>query len=128
MKGMYLDYTGIRVTDLESALRFYTKALGLKEVRRGTMHHGGVWVLLRDPRSKQHLELNWYPPGSEFATPFTPGEGLDHIGIRVRDLPALARRLTRYGARLQTQFKDGRRIVVAYYRGPDDIWIELIQQ
>ena len=128
MKGMYLDYTGTRVTDLERAHRFFTGALGLREVRRGTMHHGGIWVLLGDPRSKQHLELNWYPPGSTFATRFVAGEGLDHIGVRVRDLPDLARRLRRYGGRLQTQFREGRRVVVAYYRGPDDIWIELIRQ
>ncbi|MGD0718048.1 MAG: VOC family protein [Thermoplasmata archaeon] len=128
MKGMYVDYTGIRVTDLDRALRFFTRGLRLKEVRRGTMHHGGVWVLLRDPRSKQHLELNWYPAGSEFATRFVAGEGLDHIGVRTGDLPAVARRLRAEGARLQTQFKDGRRIVVAYYVGPDGIWIELIRQ
>lgn len=59
MKGMYLDYTGIRVTDLERAHRFFTRARGLREVRRGTTPHGGIWVLLRDPGSRQHLELNW---------------------------------------------------------------------
>ncbi|MFZ0699252.1 MAG: hypothetical protein WAN74_03570 [Thermoplasmata archaeon] len=66
-----------------------------------------------NPRSKQHLELNCDPPGSQFATRFVVGEGLDHIDVRVRDLPGVGRRRRRYGARLRTQFKDGRRVEVA---------------
>ncbi len=67
---MYLDYAGIRVTNLTKAARFVTKGLGLREVRRGTMGHGGVWVLYQDPASGQRLELNWYPKGNKFAVPF----------------------------------------------------------
>jgi catechol 2,3-dioxygenase-like lactoylglutathione lyase family enzyme len=38
---MVLRYFGIRVTDLERSVKFYTELLGLKEVRHGTMRHGG---------------------------------------------------------------------------------------
>ena len=65
--GVGLRYFGIRVTDLERSLSFYVGVLGRKERRRGTMRHGGVWVLLQDPRTRQRLELNWYPPGSPYA-------------------------------------------------------------
>lgn len=92
------------------------------------MHHGGIWVLLRDPRSQQRLEPDWYPRGSQFATRFVAGEGLDHIGVRVRGLSALGRRLRRYGARLDTQFREGRRVLVGHHTDPDGIWIELIRQ
>jgi len=41
---MYVDYVGLRVTRLAPAVRFFEKGLGLNEVRRGKMGHGGVWV------------------------------------------------------------------------------------
>lgn len=59
MKGGYLEHTGTRAADLDRAHRFFTMSLGLREGRRGRMDHGGVGVLLREPRPKQHLELNW---------------------------------------------------------------------
>jgi catechol 2,3-dioxygenase-like lactoylglutathione lyase family enzyme len=123
---MYVDYVGIRVTNLARAIRFFTKGLGLSEVRRGTMGHGGVWVLMADPVSHQHIELNWYPPKSKYATPFVPGEGLDHIGIRVSSIAAAARQLRAAGAKRLEEFRYRGQVVVAYYEGPDGLWVELI--
>ena len=42
---MLLRYFGIKVSNLEKSLSFYTDLLGLKKVRQGTMRHGGKWVL-----------------------------------------------------------------------------------
>jgi catechol 2,3-dioxygenase-like lactoylglutathione lyase family enzyme len=126
-RSMFLDYSGIRVTNLPKAVRFYTKTLGLIEKRRGRMGHGGVWVLLEDRTSHQHLELNWYPKGSKFATPFSPGEGLDHLGFRVRNLEAVGRRLRKAGAKLVSEERWRGKVVLAYYEGPDGVWIELIR-
>jgi catechol 2,3-dioxygenase-like lactoylglutathione lyase family enzyme len=84
---MILGYAGIRVQELDRSVAFYTKGAGLEELRRGAMAHGGVWVLLGDPSSAQRLELNWYPPGSEFASPYSPREGRNHLGFRVADPP-----------------------------------------
>jgi catechol 2,3-dioxygenase-like lactoylglutathione lyase family enzyme len=123
---MFLDYAGIRVTQLAKAVRFYTRALGLVERRRGRMAHGGVWVLLEDRVSHQHLELNWYPKGSKYATPYAPGEGLDHLGVRVRSLEAAGRRLRAAGARKVEEILWRGKPALAYYEGPDGIWIELI--
>jgi len=123
---MFLDYTGIRVTNLAKATRFVTKGLGLEQVRRGRMGHGGVWVLFQDRTSHQHLELNWYPKGSKYATPFTAGEGLDHLGFRVNDLPAAGRRVKAAGGRLVNEIRWKGKVVLAYYEGPDGIWVELI--
>lgn len=123
---MFLDYAGIRVSNLPKALRFYTKGLGLIERNRGTMAHGGVWVLLQDRVSSQHLELNWYPKGSKYATPYTPGEGLDHLGVRVRSIEAAARRLKTQGAKLVSEIRWRGKVALAYYEGPDGVWIELI--
>lgn len=123
---MFLDYVGIRVTRLAPALRFFTKGLGLEELRRGKMGHGGVWVLLYDRNSHQQLELNWYPKGSKYATEFVPGQGLDHIGVRVNNLPQAGRKIRAAGGTLVEEFRWKGKVVVAYYEGPDGIWIELI--
>ncbi|MGB6442609.1 MAG: VOC family protein [Thermoplasmata archaeon] len=123
---MYLDYAGIRVTNLAKATRFVTRGLGLREIRRGRMDHGGVWVLFLDDTSRQHLELNWYPKGNKYATPFTPGEGLDHLGFRVNNLPAAARQIRAAGGRLVEEIREGNKVVLAYYEGPDGLVVELI--
>ena len=46
--AMYLSYVGIRVTDLEKSVDFYTKLFGLKEVARGDNSDigGGVYVFI----------------------------------------------------------------------------------
>jgi catechol 2,3-dioxygenase-like lactoylglutathione lyase family enzyme len=47
---MYLSCCGIRVTDLERSLKFYTELFGLKEVAIGdrSKHGAGAYVLLRE--------------------------------------------------------------------------------
>jgi catechol 2,3-dioxygenase-like lactoylglutathione lyase family enzyme len=126
-RPMYVDYVGLRVTNLGKSLRFFTKGLGLREVRRGTMFHGGVWVLLEDPTSHQRVELNWYPKGSKYAVPFAAGEGLDHLGLRVSNVATVGRQLRAAGAKLLDEFRDKKVVEVAYYEGPDGLWVELIR-
>lgn len=123
---MFLDYVGIRVSGLTRSVRFFTRGLGLRELRRGTMAHGGVWVLLGDPVSHQQVELNWYPRGSRYATPFSPGEGLDHFGMRVTNLRAAGNRLRAAGARKVDEIRWRGKVALEYYEGPDKIWVELI--
>jgi catechol 2,3-dioxygenase-like lactoylglutathione lyase family enzyme len=123
---MYLDYAGVRVTRLAPAVKFFETALGLSELRRGKMPHGGIWVLMEDGVSHQRLELNWYPKGSKYDVPFVAGEGLDHLGVRVHNVAAAARRLKKAGARRRYSFADRGRVMVEYWEGPDGLWIELI--
>ncbi|HTT25862.1 MAG TPA: VOC family protein [Thermoplasmata archaeon] len=122
---MWLDYTGIRVTDLPKSLAFYTDVLGLAEIRRGTMDHGGVWVLLHHRHSRQYLELNWYPNGNRYAVPYSPGEALDHVGFSVRDVASAFEYLKRHGAvptAVTPALTGGH---AAYVLDPDGNWIEL---
>ncbi len=126
---MYLRYFGIRVTDLGRSLKFYTNLLGLKEVDRGTMgEHGGgrgEWVLLEDGTSGQRLELNVYPEGSQWNAPYEPGEGLDHIGFVVDDVPKTYEELVAGGAgptEIDPASSEGEQ---AFVTDPDGNWIEL---
>lgn len=124
---MYLDYAGIRVKHLARSVRFYTRALGLHELRRGTMGDGGVWVLLHDPLSHQHLELNWYPSSSKHAVPYVVGEGLDHLGFRTPDVDRAVRRLSRAGATLVDRIRSRGVTEIAFLQDPDGLWVELIR-
>ncbi|HXQ92072.1 MAG TPA: VOC family protein [Nitrososphaerales archaeon] len=122
---MVLRYFGIRVTDLDRSVKFYTELLGLRKMRGGKMSHGGKWVLLEDPRSHQRLELNWYPNNSPFATPFETGEGLDHIGFKVQDPSSEFKRVRAKGAVPALVPKDKNGVKGIYYlKDPDGNWIE----
>lgn len=123
---MGLKYCGIRVRELDRSLRFYTEGLGLVERRRGRMRHGGVWVLLQDPRTRQRLELNWYPPGSPYATRYVPGEGLDHLGYTSSRPKVIVERLLAAGGTLALDPRGRNGVPGIYYvADPDGNWVEI---
>lgn len=127
---MHLEYCGIRVTNLERSLKFYSELLGLREVKRGTQYElgGGIWVLLRDEESKQQLELNWYPEGSPFNVPYVPGEGLDHVGFIVENVRERYEELVSKGAQRTEIDPSKTEGWLAYVKDPDGNWIEIFQK
>jgi lactoylglutathione lyase len=127
---MPLEYFGIRVTDIERSLQFYAEALGLTEVKRGDMSNygGGIWIHLKDPESGQKLELNYYPKGSHFDSPYVAGEGLDHIGFIVDDVRKTYNDLLAKGAtptEIDLKVTQG---FGAYVKDPDGNWIGIYQR
>lgn len=127
---MRLEALGLRVTNLPRSLRFYQRALGLKIVKRGDTRSwgGGLWVLLRDPRSRRVLELNWYPRGSLFAGPYRTGDALDHIDFTIGAAPITAlerthRRLLRAGARPTRYTPSTTGGWMTSVLDPDGVWI-----
>jgi catechol 2,3-dioxygenase-like lactoylglutathione lyase family enzyme len=118
-----LEYTGIRVRDLDRSRRFYTDGLGLRSVRRGRMAAGGEWEELEDPESHAMLELNHYPG----APPYREGDELDHLGFRVLDLEGSVHRLLALGAKLRIPpFLEGEQRL-AFLSDPDGVWLELYE-
>jgi catechol 2,3-dioxygenase-like lactoylglutathione lyase family enzyme len=102
MADLWLGDFGLRVTDFEKSIAFYTKLLDLEElVRRES--EDSKYVLFRDRRSGQRMELNWYSESSPFWTPYVAGEGLDHLEVRVKDLPEMLKRLEELGIPLATR-------------------------
>jgi lactoylglutathione lyase len=123
---MALVYSGIRVTDPDRSVQFYTEGLGLKETSRGHMSHGGLFIGLQDPNTMQQLELNWYPADSPYNTPYTVGEGLDHLGFEVEDARATYQRLLRLGATPAIEpWLEQDRYWIGFVRDPDGLWIEV---
>ena len=110
-------------------MKFYTELFGLREVARGDhrRYGAGIYVLLRDSKSGQKLELNWYPEGSVHASPYTPGEGLDHIAFVVDDLRTTYNELIAKGVKPTPLDPSTYGGWVAYVQDPDENWIEIYQ-
>lgn len=123
---MPFTYTGIRVQDLKRSIAFYTKVMGLKKVQRGRMKAGGIFVQLRDPRTRQVLELNYYPPRAKYYERFRNGSELDHLAFWERDVDRKYEELLSKGAsKAVAPFSEsGYRL--AFVKDRDGIWIELI--
>jgi catechol 2,3-dioxygenase-like lactoylglutathione lyase family enzyme len=92
----WLCDAGLRVTNLERSVRFYTTLLDLVELQR-VADDESAYVLFKDRRSGQRLELNWYSEKSPFYTPFVAGEGLDHVEVRCRSVAGVLARLKPLG-------------------------------
>jgi catechol 2,3-dioxygenase-like lactoylglutathione lyase family enzyme len=96
MADTWLCDLGIRVTDLQRSIEFYTRLLDLEELKR-VADDDSAYVLYRDRRSGQRIELNWYSTESPFWAPYVPGEGLDHLEVRCRDVRGVLERLRPFG-------------------------------
>lgn len=120
-------YTGIRVTDLNRAVDFYTKVLGMEEVGRQRVEAAnGIVVNLRTSADGPILELNFYDKGSTFDTPYTPGEGLDHLAFEVENLDSAVGEAAKLGhpVVLEVKGKSGKWV---YIQDPDGNYIELME-
>ena len=102
MKAKF-EYTGIRVTDVQKSVDFYTKVLGMNILGRQKMEQTkGETVGLSSQDGGFVLELNHYDEGSPYNTDYTVGEGLDHLGFKVDDLDAALKEQNR---RIKNEYK-----------------------
>jgi len=124
MKSKFM-YVGIRVTDLERSIDFYTSILGMKVSGRSKIEQTkGETVGLQTEKDGFTLELNYYGKDSPYNTKYVVGEGLDHLAFKVDDLDKALEEAKKAGHRTILQMKaDGGRW--AYIEDPDGNWIEL---
>ena len=124
MKARF-TYVGIRVTNLQKSIDFYTKLLGMKVVGRGKVEQTkGETVGLESEKGGFNLELNYYEKNSPYNTKYIAGEGLDHLAFKVDNLDNALKEAKTAGYRTVLEIKsDGSRW--AYIEDPDGIWIEL---
>ena len=122
-------HTMIRITDIDTSLRFYCDGLGLQEVRRYESEAGRfTLIFLAAPRDVEaakikkapliELTYNWdsedYPGGRNFG----------HLAYRVDDIYALCDHLESQGVTINRPPRDG---YMAFVKSPDGISIELLQ-
>jgi lactoylglutathione lyase len=118
-------YVGIRVTNLQRSVDFYTKVIGMHVKGRSRIDQTkGETVGLETEKDGFILELNYYEKNSPFNTKYVVGEGLDHLAFKVDNLEKALKEADKAGYRTILEIKaDGGRW--AYVGDPDGIWIEL---
>jgi lactoylglutathione lyase len=118
-------YVGIRVTNVQKSIDFYTKLLGMKVINRGKIEQTkGETIAMQNEEGGFVLELNYYEKDSPFNTKYTVGEGLDHLAFKVEDLDKALEEARKQGyyVILEMKSKEGK---WAYIEDPDGIWIEV---
>ena len=124
MKSKF-TYVGIRVTNLQRSIDFYTKVLGMTVKGRGKVDQTkGETVGLESEKDGFTLELNYYERDSPFNVKYVVGEGLDHLAFNVDNLDKALKEAKKAGYKTILEMKaDGGRW--AYIEDPDGIWVEL---
>jgi len=83
-------------------------------------------VQLKQPRSSQVLELNYYPRRTKYYERFKNGSELDHLGFWERDVDRkYGELLANGGSKAVEPFSEGG-YRLAFAKDPDGIWIELL--
>jgi lactoylglutathione lyase len=119
-------YTGIRVRDLDGAISFFTKHLGMKlRARIKAPWNKGEFANLVSGDGKHWLELNWYADDSPVAGPFREGEELDHLGFEVDDFEGAIQKLKETGYPPLIGPTKAGRWNVAFVKGFDGIWLDV---
>ncbi|MBW8269325.1 lactoylglutathione lyase [Caldovatus aquaticus] len=126
--GRFL-HTMIRVGNLDRSVDFYTRLLGMKELRRRDVPEGRytlAFVGYGDEASNTVLELT-YNYGVE---KYEMGTAFGHLAIGVPDVKATCERLRAAGVKITREpgpVKFGT-TVIAFIEDPDGYKIELIER
>jgi lactoylglutathione lyase len=116
-------HTMIRVKDLEAALEFFVKNLGLVETRRKEVEAGRftlVFLATRLGAPEIELTYNW-----DQKEPYSVGRNFGHLAYEVENIYQTCETLRRAGVSILRPPRDGR---MAFIRSPDQISVELLQK
>ena len=106
-------HTMVRVTDVDASLRFYSGALGLKEVARQEVPQGRFTLIFLaapgDESAQIEMTYNWDPQ------PYEAGRNFGHVAYGVEDIYATCQRLMDCGVTINRPPRDGR---MAFVRSP----------
>ena len=124
-------HTMLRVKDLDKSVNFYTKLLGMKELRRREVPDGKytlVFVGYDDNSSGAGeivLTYNW-----DQETPYDTGSGFGHLAVGLPDVYKACEDLKAGGAKITREagpVKFGT-TVIAFVEDPDGYKVELVQR
>ena len=130
MSEARLLHTMLRVKDLDRSVAFYTKLLGMKELRRREVPDGKYtlcFVGYGDENDQAVIELtyNW-----DQATPYDLGSGFGHLAVGLPDVYKACDEMKKAGAKITREagpVKFGT-TVIAFVEDPDGYKVELVQR
>jgi lactoylglutathione lyase len=120
----------IRVLDLEKSVAFYTKLMGMTELRRRDVP-GGKYTLCflgyasNPDQAEIELTHNW-----EQTTPYEIGTGFGHLAVGVPDVAAACETVRAGGGKVTRPAGPVQHgtTIIAFVEDPDGYKIELIQR
>jgi catechol 2,3-dioxygenase-like lactoylglutathione lyase family enzyme len=119
------DHFHLRSLDPEKSARFYEEMFGAE--RLGTVDNAGKLRVVVDLGGVR-LFIEEVPPGTH-AAPEPPYLGLEHIGLAVSGIDAVAVELKRKGAEFIVEPRSPRPGTrIAFIRGPENVRIELVDR
>ncbi len=122
-------YTGLRVRNLDRAIDFFTRVLGMTlEGRSKASWTKGEFANLRSRDGRHWLELNWYAEDSPIEGRFREGDALDHLGFEVPDLGAALAALRAEGYEPQYGPFHGGGWHVAFVPVVEGLWLDVFHR
>jgi catechol 2,3-dioxygenase-like lactoylglutathione lyase family enzyme len=120
------DHVHLRSPDPEATAQWFEKMLGAQVIRstqggqpRIDLKLGGASIFIAPVKSGDGVN----------AAPATPYQGLDHFGLAVKDIDAVAADLKRKGVQFTMELNNPRPgIRICFVRGPQGISIELLER
>lgn len=117
------DHFNFNVLDLDRSIRFYEKALGLKEVRRMEAPDGSfILVYMGEEKTGFLLELTWLRDREE---PYDLGEGEFHLCMRV---PGNYDAVRAYHKQMDCVCYENTDMGLYFINDPDGYWIEILPE
>jgi lactoylglutathione lyase len=115
----------LRVRDLDAALDFFVRKLGLRELRRRESESGRftlvfVGTVAAGDAAEIELTYNW-----DQKDPYPTGRFFGHLAFEVDDIYTTCERLRAAGVTIHRPPRDGR---MAFVKSPDGHSIELLQR
>ncbi len=125
-----LLHTMLRVKDLDRSVEFYTKLLGMKELRRREVPEGKYTLAFvgygdEDDTSVIELTYNW-----DQTNGYDLGTGFGHLAVGLPDVYKACETLKQAGAKITREagpVKFGT-TVIAFVEDPDGYKVELVQR
>ena len=117
------DHFNFNVLDLNRSIRFYEKALGLKEVRRMEAKDGSfILVYMGEEKTGFLLELTWMRDRKE---PSDLGEGEFHLCMRV---PGDYDEVRAYHKQMDCVCYENTDMGLYFIADPAGYWIEILPE
>ena len=116
-------HTMLRVRDLDAALDFFVKKLGLREVRRRENEQGRFtlcFIAADDSGAEIELTYNW-----DQKEPYPTGRFFGHLAFEVDDIYETCASLEKNGVPVLRPPRDGK---MAFVKSPDGHSVELLQR